>query len=87
MKKPISQREAMRNRRELRRLREFVDRISGTYGKQDQLVALVHCPEVWVREKMRGMEWGAKGQVVFLASCERDTDKVTISVVRVPEAR
>jgi hypothetical protein len=75
----------MRNRRELRLLREFVSRIEGTYGAQDDTVATVPCDTEWVRQKMRGMSWGANGRVVFLASCERADNRVTITVVRTPE--
>lgn len=84
-RKGISQREAVRNRRELRLLREFVSRIEGTYGAQDDLVATVPCDTEWVKQKMRGMSWGARCRVVFLASCERFENRVTISAVRTPE--
>ena len=84
-RKGISQREAVRNRRELRRLRGFVSRIEGTYGAQDDIVASVPCDTEWVKQKMRGISWGAGYRVVFLASCERSENRVTISVVRTPE--
>lgn len=86
MRKKISQREAVRNRRELKRLREFIRRISGTYQAQDWLIATLSCDAEWVRQKMRGASWGANGNVVFVASAEREQGRMTISAVRVPDA-
>jgi len=87
MRKRISQREAVRNRRELRRLREFVERISGTVAYGDTHVCYLPCTDLWPREKMRGISWGAERRVVFVASAEHEEGKMRIVAVRVPEAR
>lgn len=86
MRKKISQREAMRARRELKLLREFVRRISGMFQAQDFFIAALACDAEWVRQKMRGAAWGANGKVVFVASAEREAGRMTISAVKVPDA-
>ena len=87
MRKPISQREAMRNRRELRRLRAFVETIRGT-GRSEYHAHVVTIPvdsDKWAT-KLDAMQWGARYRLVALADfCE--PTKARITVIRVPEAR
>lgn len=79
-RKGISQREAVRNRRELRRLREFANRISG-FASMDDTFGSWNLGEV-VEGKMRGIDWALQGRHVFLA--RRNGKSVEIGVVRAP---
>lgn len=85
-RKGISQREAMRNRRELRRLRAFVRGIEGTWptGEDVKYLARFTCTESVVTEA-RGMAWGAKERVAFLARFDGATSMQLIAI-RTPEA-
>lgn len=86
-RKKISQREAMRTRRDLKRLREFVSRISGA------------APDVWLLNRraigswnlgttataeMLGADFGAQRRVVFVARRE-SAESVSISAVLLPQ--
>ena len=86
-RKGISQREAMRNRRELRKLRAFVEAIRGD-GRSDYHAHVVTIPgdsDKWAM-KLSAMQWGASYRLVALADfC--DPTKARITVIRVPEPR
>jgi hypothetical protein len=87
MSKRISQREAMRNRRDLRRLREFVDGIRGSRSDYDaHVVTFTMTDSAWAASKLDGMMWGARWQLVALADFV-EPNKLRVTVKRVPEAR
>jgi hypothetical protein len=81
--KRISQREAVRNRRELRRLREFVDRISGAYPFSDRYILTIP-DSAHHTQRLRDMAWAADERVVFLATVSGTS--IEVRAQRVPEA-
>ncbi len=77
----ISQREAVRNRRELRRLREFVERITGYWQSHDQTIVTTRLPTI--PQRLKDIAWGADNLVVFVV--RGDGEYVSIGAVRVPQ--
>lgn len=85
-RKGISQREAVRNRRELRKLRAFVRAIEGTYptGESTEHIVSLDVSSVYTA-KARGIAWGAQNRVAFLVRV--DTGAISIVAIRTPEAK
>lgn len=83
-RRKISQREAVRNRRELRKLREFVDRISGSGPDWDAPVVQVNNLDPQYAAKLNGMMWGARYKLVTVAYFA-DERTLAVRVVRVPQ--
>lgn len=84
-RKPISQREAVRNRRELRRLRQFIESIRAFRHDYDAHVVTYEVDTKWPSAKLNGMLWGADYRLVALADFPED-GKLRVTVKRVPEA-
>jgi hypothetical protein len=84
-RKRISQREAMRNRRDLRKLRAFVDRIKGPYAWHVDTPVCAIPDSAYTAQRLRDLSWGARTRLVFVAYIEGTS--VKIGAVRTPEAR
>jgi hypothetical protein len=65
-RKHISQREALRNRRDLKKLRELIARLSGTYPSAEKEFMEIEI-DARFRQEAIGMSWGARGDIVFTA--------------------
>ena len=81
-RKVISQREAVRNRRELRRLREFVGRIEGPFTSVDTSVCSLP-DSAYTAQRLRDLSWGAQSHLAFIAYV--NGTNVMIGAIRTPE--
>lgn len=79
----ISQREASRNRRELKLLRAFLTRISGPSPSLDLRLGTIEVGTK-IPAQMSAASWGANGGVVFVV--QRNTESyVDLGAMRVPQ--
>lgn len=84
-RKHISQREALRLRKEVRELRTFVYNIRGVHPSMDNEVMTVNnLNEKW-RAEAHGISWGAQGRVAVVARFSGT--QLLVGIVRTPKLR